>query len=222
MKIPADFKADIVGSLEELTMDNIWKLRADVHVLKNYVSRYPGSENQELAKSIDDFLDVSLELYSFFADIQGAVSSADFNKLARLINVGGDAIFVTEEILSGEHLNLPDLINDGLHMVLSYMGSTAYIIGEVETVESEVTKHIMIAQDRLWYLVDEFKKDSSLDELKSMSTEMSNFFKSLGKESVPLADRITVITRIYQFLCIIHLLAFLNQIEWETPGEIQP
>ena len=219
MKIPVELRSEIVGSLEELTMGNIWKLRSDVLILRSYVSRTRGSENELILKSINEFLDVSSDLYSFFSDIQGCVSYADFNKLARLVNVGGDAIFVTEEIIKGEHLNLPDLVMDGLHMVLSYMGSTAYIMGEIETLESEVTKNILIVHDRLWSLVDEYRKDVSLDSLKTISDQMDSFFKSLDKEAVPLADRISVVTRIYQFICIIHLFAVINNVEWESPGE---
>ena len=69
MKIPVELRSEIVGSLEELTMGNIWKLRSDVLILRSYVSRTRGSENELILKSINEFLDVSSDLYSFFSDI---------------------------------------------------------------------------------------------------------------------------------------------------------
>ena len=214
MKVPESYKMDIISNIENLGLDNVWNLRENVQVLKNFVLKNSKLDNGIVLDNIDEFLDASGEFYKYLSGLQNYVSAADFNKLARLLNTGGDALSAIEEIMSGEDINLTEIVMSGLTMMLGYVGSTAYISSALESSETQIMAYSITIHDRLWNLVHKYNSKASIEELEKIKQNISLFFKQLLNKNVKISERIVIITRLYQLLCMIYLAGILKNVQW--------
>jgi hypothetical protein len=216
MNVPETYKSNLLAELNDLGIDEIWKLRGNVQVLKNYVLRNRSAEKnvEEVIKNIEALLDLSNDLYKFLSAVKYNVSSADFNKLARLLNTGGGAVNAIEEILSTEDVKFNDLLLTGLSMVLTYAGNTAYISSALESTETTVNANSVIVYDKLWNLVHTYNTSATQDEIEKINKSMTIFFQRLSSKEIPLIERITIITRLYQLLLMIYIAGIIRNVNW--------
>jgi hypothetical protein len=159
MKVPREFKDNIMSELNELDIDGTWKLRGNINVLKNYLLNNGVRTNSELFKNIESLLEVSNDLYIFLTNIKGNITAADFNKMARLFHTGGDVSAAIEEIISKEDTRMTDVVMSGLSMVLTYVGNTSYISSALENCETTVAANSITIYDRLWSLIHKYNTD---------------------------------------------------------------
>jgi hypothetical protein len=103
---------------------------------------------------------------------------------------------------------------EGLAVLLNFTGNTAYITSALEGCETHVMTNSMIVHDRLWVLVHNYKKDASPQELEKINHTMTTFFYQFSNRNIPLPDRITIIARLYQFLCTIYLVKLIRELKW--------
>jgi hypothetical protein len=216
MKAPIEMRQNILTELSGLDIDGVWKLRGNVNVLKNYVIKQPDGGNNATLKNIEDLLQVSNDFYKFLINIKGNVTSADFNRLARIFNTSGDAALAIEEIISKEDVKIPELVLSGLSMVLTYVGDTAYISSALENCENTVAANSIIVYDRLWSLIHDYRETPSSSELGKINAAMNTFFNLLPNKDVSLTERILVITRMYQLMCMIYTAGIISNIKWES------
>ena len=214
MNVPETYRSNLLVELNNLGIDEIWKLRGNVQVLKNYVLRNAGKDDAEVKTNIDTLLDISNDLYKFLTAIRYNVSSADFNKLARLLNTGGGAVNAIEEIFSNEDIGFSDLLMTGLSMVLTYAGNTAYISSALESCETTVNANSVIVYDRLWNLVHNYNLNASEADIEKINKSMTVFFQHLSSSEISLIERITIITRLYQLLLMIYIAGIIKSLNW--------
>ena len=214
MSVPETYRSNILTELDSMGLESIWKLRGNLHVLKNYMIQNPSRNDELILKNIEELLDVSNDLYKFLTTIKGSVSAADFNKLARLLDTGGKAFVAVEEIITAEDFNITDIIMSGVSLVMTYMGNTAYISSALENCETQVAANTITVYDRLWALIHEHNKDPAPQDIKRMNETMNAFFQQLSNRTIKLPDRILIITRLYQLLCMIYLAGIIKNINW--------
>jgi hypothetical protein len=214
MIIPENLRDNLLGDLDDLGQEDIWRLRGNIQVLKNFIIQNVEKKDDEVLKNIDNLLGVSNDLYKFLTTIKGCVSSADFNKLARLLNTGGEAVRAIEEIVTAEDFNIADIVMSGMSMILSYAGNTAYITSALESCETQVNANSMILFDRMWNFIHEYNTKASPLEIAKINEAMNIFFKRLSNRDVLLTERITIIARLYQFFCMIYLAGLIRRIDW--------
>ena len=123
---------------------------------------------------------------------------------------------MVEELLTAEDVNITDLLMNGLAMFLNYTGNTAYISSALENCEANVAANNIIVYDKLWVLVHKYKKNASPQELERINQAMTIFFTKLTDRDVPLTERITILTRLYQLLCVIYTVGIINNISWAS------
>jgi hypothetical protein len=214
MRAPIDIRQNILTELSDLGIDGIWKLRGNVNVLKNHVIKHPGPGNSRAIENIENLLQVSNDFYKFLTNIKGNVTAADFNRLARIFNTSGDAALAIEEIISKEDIKIPELVLSGLSMVLTYVGDTGYISSALENCETTVAANTIIVYDRLWSLIHDYRESPTTTELRKINEAMNTFFNLLPNKDVSLTERILVITRMYQLMCMIYTAAIISNIQW--------
>jgi len=214
MNIPEIYKSNLLADLDNLGEQDVWKLRGNVQVLKNYIIQNSTHKDEAILKTIDELLRVSNDLYKFLSTIKGCVSSADYNKLARLLNTSGDAVLAIEEITTAEDFNIFDLIMSGLSLKLTYVGNTAYITSALESCETQVMANSITVYDRLWNIVHTYNTNASPQDILKINQSLDIFFKKLSNRDIILTERITIITRLYQFFCMIYLAGILRNINW--------
>ncbi|MCK5559230.1 MAG: hypothetical protein KAJ51_01505 [Thermoplasmata archaeon] len=214
MKVPENFRSNLLVNLDNLGLENIWELRGDLQVLKNYIIQNTKTKDGIELADINALLDVSGNLYNFLLNIKGSITSADYNKLARFFNAGGDTLSELEELLTKEDIRIPELIMEGLAVLLNFTGNTAYITSALEGCETHIMTNSMIVHDKLWVLVHNYKKDTSPQELENINHTMNTFFYQFSNRNIPLPDRITIIARLYQFLCTIYLVKIIRELKW--------
>jgi hypothetical protein len=214
MRIPVKYKSNLEMSLNSLGPDDLWYLRGNLHILKKYLSQQSQNTSGQVLNNIDRLLNVSSELLTFFENIKGSITAADFNKMARFFNAAGDTISEFEEIISKEDFKIHELVMESLSVLFNYTGNTAYISSALENCETHVRTNSIIIYDRLWELVTQFKEDASEDEMSTINSNMNTFFSQFGQRNTSLPDRITILTRLYQFICIIYLTRIIADIKW--------
>lgn len=214
MKVPENFKANLIVNLDNLGLENIWELRGDLQVLKNYIIQNTKTKDGIELADINALLEVSGNLYNFLLNIKGSITSADYNKLARFFNASGDTLSELEELLTKEDIRIHELIMEGLAVLLNFTGNTAYITSALEGCETHIMTNSMIVHDKLWVLVHNYKKDTSTQELENINHTMNTFFYQFSNRNIPLPDRITIIARLYQFLCTIYLVKIIRELKW--------
>jgi hypothetical protein len=214
MNIPESYKSNLLTDLDNLGQEDIWKLRGNIQVLKNYIQNSAEKKDEKVMNNIDELLVVSNDLYKFLTLIKGFVSSADYNKLARLLNTGGEAVSAVEEIVSAEDFNISEILMSGLSMILSYAGNTAYITSALESCETQVMANSITVCDRMWSLVHKYNTNASPQEIARINQALNIFVKKLANRDVPLTERITIITRLYQFFCMVYLAGIIRNIKW--------
>jgi hypothetical protein len=214
MKAPIEMQHNILTELSDLGIDGIWKLRGNINVLKNHVLKHPGPGDSKALENIENLLQVSNDFYKYLTNIKGNITAADFNKLARIFNTSGDAALAIEEIISKEDIKIPELVLSGLSMVLTYVGDTAYISSALENCENTVAANSIIVYDRLWSLIHDYRESPSSSELVKINAAMNTFFNLLPNKDVSLTERILVITRIYQLMCMIYTAGIISNIIW--------
>jgi hypothetical protein len=214
MKVPENFRSNLLLNLDNLGLENIWELRGDLQVLKSYILQHTKTQNGVELTDINALLDVSGNLYNFLLNIKGSVTSADYNKLARLFNAGGDSVSELEELISKEDIRIHELIMEGLAVLLNFTGNTAYITSALEGCETHVMTNSMMVHDKLWGLVHNYKKDASSQDLANINHTMNSFFIQFSNRNIPLPERITILARLYQFLCTMYLVKLIREIKW--------
>ena len=214
MKVPLKYKTNLELNLNNLGPDDLWEMRGNLHILKNYISQQSKNKNDAIMKNIEILLDISSDLYTFYQNIMGSVTAADFNKMARFFNAAGDAISEAEGILSKEDIKIHELVMESLSVLLNYTGNTAFISSALENCETHVRTNSIIVYDRLWVLVNQFKPETSMNELSVINLKMNTFFSQFSQRSISLPDRITILIRLYQLMCIIYLAHIIREIRW--------
>jgi hypothetical protein len=214
MKVPSEYKSVMLSELNNLDLDNVWKLRGNLNVLKKYVLQNPGKDNELVTKDIEELLEISGSFYQFLSNIKGSVTATDFNKLARLLNTSGDVVEAIEEILTAEDVKFWEILASGLALVLDYAGSTAYISSALENAETVVKADSLIVYDRLWGLIHKYNQSATPVQLKEINLTMNTFFKHLSDKNINLTERITLVTRLYQLLCMIYMARIIKEITW--------
>ena len=187
MNVPESYKSKLLFELNTLGLDDVWNLRSNIQMLKNYILQNCDTKDELVLKHIEDLLDVSNDLFKYLTSIKGCVSSADYNKLARLLDTGGEAIKAIEEIISSEDLEIGEILMSGLSLVLNYVGDTAYITSALEGCETQVSANSMIVYDRLWQLVHTYNSDASPIEIANVTKSLETFSKKLSNRNIPAA-----------------------------------
>jgi hypothetical protein len=221
MNIPESYKINILSGLDRLDLDDIWKLKGNVQVLKNYILQNATTKDDKVIRNIDSLLGATNELYTFLSSVKGSVSAADFNKLARVLHTGGETISAIEEIITEEDIKLPELLMTGISMVITYAGDTAYITSALESCESHVGASCISVYDRYWNLIHDYYKEVSPKDIDSINKSMTAFFKKLSNKDIVLSERITIVTRMYQFLCMVYLAGIIRNIEWVKSDSLE-
>jgi hypothetical protein len=215
MNVPANYNVNLLQNLGSMGVDNIWALKGDLHVLKYYLMRQASDPDQTLLDNVDILMEISNELYQFFINLKSTVSQADFNKLARTLDAGGNVIQALEEIITTRKVDLKLLLRNGFSVLLQYGADTAYISSAMEGCEALVSTNAVIVYDRYWALVQKYRYDATREDIENIKTEMDKFFGMLSNRNISLPDRITLTTRLYQFLCIIYVTTIMNNLNKE-------
>ncbi|MCK5560606.1 MAG: hypothetical protein KAJ51_08440 [Thermoplasmata archaeon] len=214
MKVPITYKSDILDDLDNLGVDGVWKLRGNVNMLKNHILQNPAKGDKIILDNIESLLDVSNNLYNFYTNIKESVTSADFNKMARLFNTGGDSVQAIEEIMTAEDISIPEIIMSGLSIILTYVGNTAFVTSALESCETLVSATSIVVYDKLWALVHNYRSDPTPQELRKINDTMNAFFSLFPNRDIPLTERVMLITRLYQLLCMVYIAGILKNITW--------
>lgn len=214
MKVPITYKSDILDDLDNLGIDGVWKLRGNVNMLKNHILQNHDKSDKIILDNIESLLDVSNELYNFYTNIKGSVTSADFTKMARLFNTGGDSVLAIEEIMTAEDVNIPEIVMSGLSMILTYVGNTAFVTSALESCETLVSANSIVVYDKLWALVHSYRSDPTPQELRKINDTMNSFFSLFPNRDIPLTERVMLITRLYQLLCMVYIAGIFKNITW--------
>ena len=189
-------------------------MRGNVNMLKNHILQNPAKGDKIILDNIESLLDVSNNLYNFYTNIKGSVTSADFNKMARLFNTGGDSVQAIEEIMTAEDISIPEIIMSGLSIILTYVGNTAFVTSALESCETLVSATSIIVYDKLWALVHNYRSDPTPQELRKINDTMNAFFSLFPNRDIPLTERVMLITRLYQLLCMVYIAGILKNITW--------
>lgn len=221
MNVPESYKNDILSVLGNFDLDDIWKLKGNVQVLKNYVLQDASTKDDEVLKNIDSLLGAANELYKFLSSVKGSISSTDYNKLARILHTSGQTVSAIEEIITEEDIKLPELLMTGISMVITYAGNTAYITSALESCEAHVSASCISVYDRYWNLIHDYYKEVSPKDIDSINKSMTAFFKKLSNKDIILSERITIVTRLYQFLCMVYLAGIIRNIEWVKSDSLE-
>ena len=211
MNIPEDHRPNLIETAGSLGIRNLWKLRGDLHVLRYHVMLSPTPDRAGLLRNIDMLMDISGELHDYLMQLQGSVRSTDFNKLARTMDAGGNAIQGFEELFRDRDTDLRTMLRNGFSVFLSYMADTAYINSAMEGCETLVSTYSMKVYDRFWALVQEFRTDTRPGEVEKIKKELEGFFSMLSDRTYSLPDRITLVAQLYQFLCLIYISAIMKK-----------
>ena len=214
MKVPISFKSNMLNDLDNMGIEGIWKLRGNVHVLKNYIIQNPAKDDKVVLDNIEVLLEVSNDLYNFYTTIKGSITSADFTKIARLFNTGGDSVLAIEEIMTAEDINIPEIVMSGLSMILTYVGNTAYVTSALESCETLVSANSIKVYDKLWSLIHSYRSTPNPQELRKINETMNAFFSLFPNREIQLTERILLIIRLYQLLCMVYLAGILKNISW--------
>jgi hypothetical protein len=110
---------------------------------------------------------------------------------------------------------------NGLSILINYVGNTAFISSALENCETQVNVNTIILYDKLWAFIHEYRKDASPEDIEKTNQTMNTFFNHLNNRDIPLPQRITIITRLYQLLCMINIAAILKGINWDTGLEVK-
>ncbi|WP_455391986.1 hypothetical protein [[Eubacterium] cellulosolvens] len=214
MEVPETIKSNLLSELDNLGQEGVWKLRGNVNVLKNYMLQNQTNTDNTVLDNINALLEVSNDLYNFYTNMKGSVTAADFNKMARLFNTGGDTVLAIEEIMTAEDINIPEILMSGLSMILTYVGNTGYISSALESCETLVMANSITVYDRLWALVHNYRKNPTPQELREINDTMNSFFNIFPNRDIALTDRVMLIIRLYQLLCMVYLAGILKSITW--------
>ncbi len=211
MAVPEVYKGELVASISDIDIDGIWRMRSSLQALRSIAEDIDGPNGER----VELMLDTSADLLRLMNSLETTSKAADFNRLARLLNTGGEAINAAEEILTKEDASFAEILVNGLTVSLGMLGNTAYVSSALQGSEMAVRNQATQLYDTLWEFMRIHREGIGADEVEDVRKQLDTVFDLLKDNDTAVDARAQALVLLYRTLIIAGVTDLVQRVQWE-------